>query len=175
MGQRIFLVARSAVYITAFMLLWLWLMPRWLNLHSSAELVASTPMRWAGLLPLLAGAALAISCFVHFVLSGSGTPAPFDAPRRLVVNGPYRYVRNPMYVGAGLFLVGCAVLYAEVSTTLLWYAIGIIAGVNLFVLLYEEPTLRRKFDGSYEEYCRNVSRWLPRLHAWEPENTANEG
>jgi len=171
MGQRIFLSFRSALYISGFMALWLWIVPRWLGLPTSASYPVSQPLRWLGVPPLLLGAAIAANCFVNFVASGSGTPAPFDAPRRLVVSGVYRYVRNPMYVGAGLFLAGCAILFADFSRTLLWYALGLIAGVNLFILVYEEPTLRHKFDGSYEEYCRNVSRWLPRVRPWKPEKT----
>src|SRR5438270_3897276 len=91
MGQRIFLTLRSMIYITGFMLIWLWLMPRWLNLDTSATLPAVAPMRWLGLIPLLVGAGLAISCFVNFAATGKGTPAPFDAPRKLVVTGLYRY------------------------------------------------------------------------------------
>jgi protein-S-isoprenylcysteine O-methyltransferase Ste14 len=168
MSQRIFLTLRSMIYITGFMLFWLWLMPRWLNLNTSATLAAVAPVRWVGLIPLLLGAGLAISCFINFAAIGKGTPAPFDAPRKLVVSGLYRYVRNPMYLATGAFLLGCAILFAEFSKTLLWYGLGIVIAVNGFVLFYEEPTLRRKFDGDYEEYCRNVGRWLPRTQPWQP-------
>ena len=169
MGQRIFLAVRSALYVTGFMALWLWFMPRWLGLFTSATFASGQRLRWLGVLPLLIGAAIAVNCFVDFAASGKGTPAPFDAPRQLVVTGPYRYVRNPMYLGAGLFLAGCAILFAQFSRILLWYAIGLIVGVNVFILAYEEPTLRRKFDGDYEQYCRNVSRWIPRRSPWHPE------
>lgn len=170
MGQRLFVAARSLIYIGGFMTVWLWLVPRWIRLHTSLQLPSVSPLRWLGLLPLSVGAAIALSCFIHFVGRGRGTPAPFDAPRRLVVSGPYRFVRNPMYVGTGLFLAGCAILFSEFSITLLWYAVAIVVGVNLFILLYEEPTLRRKFDGDYREYCRNVRRWIPRLQPWQPES-----
>src|SRR3954453_2421757 len=78
MSQRIFLTLRSMIYITGFMLFWLWLMPRWLNLNTSATLAAVAPVRWLGLIPLLVGAGLAISCFINFAAIGKGTPAPFD-------------------------------------------------------------------------------------------------
>ena len=110
---------------------------------------------------------ITISCFVNFFLVGKGTPAPFDAPRHLVVSGPYRYVRNPMYLGAGLVLVGCGILFAQFSGVLVGYALGIVVLVNLFVFLYEEPTLRHKFGAEYEEYCRNVRRWIPRANPWQ--------
>ena len=105
-------------------------------------------------------------CCANFVLVGRGTPAPFDAPRRLVISGPYCYVRNPMYVGGLLFLIGYALLFVEFSTALVWYALGLIVAVNLFILFYEEPTLKHRFNGDYEEYCRNVHRWIPRIRPW---------
>jgi protein-S-isoprenylcysteine O-methyltransferase Ste14 len=168
MTERAFLVIRNVVYVCAFMLLWLWLVPRWIGLRTSLTFPSDASARWLGVLPLILGASLLIYCFAHFIVAGRGTVAPFDAPRRLVISGPYLYVRNPIYVGAGLFLGGCAILFAEFSMTLLWYAVGLIVIVNLLVRLYEEPTLRRKFDGDYEEYCRHVSRWLPRRPSSRP-------
>jgi protein-S-isoprenylcysteine O-methyltransferase Ste14 len=106
-----------------------------------------------------AGAALAIWCILTFAFLGRGTPAPFDPPRRLVVRGPYRFVRNPMYLGAGLALAGAAVFY---ETVVLWaYAAGFLLVMHLVVVAYEEPTLRRTFGEDYEKYCRQVRRWLP--------------
>jgi len=128
--------------------------------------------------PILIGLALMLWCAANFVVVGKGTPAPFDAPRRLVVSGPYCYLRNPMYVGGLLFLVGYAVLFAEFSPVLLCYALGLIVAVNLFILAYEEPTLRRKFSDEYTEYCRNVRRWIPRvrpLHAQEQQAAVRGG
>lgn len=167
MGQRIFLALRSLLYIGGFMLLWLWLMPQWLTIKSSMKFLSENPARWFGLLPLIPGAIIAISCFVNFFVVGKGTPAPFDAPRHLVICGPYRYVRNPMYLGAGLVLLGCGILFAEFSGMLVGYALAIVVLVNLFVFFYEEPTLREKFGAQYEEYSKNVRRWIPRTSAWE--------
>ena len=113
----------------------------------------------AGLTVGAAGAAVAVWCIVTFALLGRGTPAPFDPPRRLVVRGPYRYVRNPMYLGAGLALAGAALFYEAGA---LWaYAGGFLVLTHLFVVLYEEPTLRRTFGEDYETYCRHVRRWWP--------------
>ncbi len=105
------------------------------------------------------GAGLAVWCILAFVVQGRGTPAPFDPPRRLVVRGPYRYVRNPMYLGAGLALAGAALFYR--SGALLAYATGFLLLLHLFVLGYEEPTLRRTFGEDYDAYCRQVGRWWP--------------
>ena len=107
------------------------------------------------------GATIALWCILTFVFLGKGTPAPFDPPRRLVVRGPYRYVRNPMYLGAGLALAGAALFY---QTGALWaYAGGFLLLMHLFVVVYEEPTLRRTFGEDYETYCRQVRRWWPTL------------
>jgi len=106
------------------------------------------------------GAAIALWCVFAFGTIGRGTPAPFDPPRRLVIQGPYSYVRNPMYIGAGLALVGAALFYR--SLPLLGYAGLLVLVTHLFVVLYEEPTLRKSFGDEYREYCRRVRRWLPR-------------
>lgn len=113
----------------------------------------------AGLLLVVIGAALALWCIVTFALSGRGTPAPFDPPRRLVVVGPYRLVRNPMYLGAGLTLAGAALFYQ--SWALLGYCAAFILVMYLFVVVYEEPTLRATFGDAYAQYCSRVRRWWP--------------
>jgi len=107
------------------------------------------------------GAAIAVWCILTFATIGKGTPAPFDPPHRLVSEGPYRFIRNPMYAGAGLALIGAAVFYA--SWVLLGYAALFFLASQLFVLLYEEPALRRTFGENYEEFCRHVNRWWPRF------------
>ena len=107
------------------------------------------------------GSAIALWCILTFVFLGKGTPAPFDPPRRLVARGPYRFVRNPMYVGAGLALAGAALFYKSIP--LLSYAFLFVLVMHLFVVVYEEPTLRRAFGDDYEAYCENVGRWWPRV------------
>jgi protein-S-isoprenylcysteine O-methyltransferase Ste14 len=91
-----------------------------------------------------------------FVFIGKGTPAPFDPPRKLVVRGPYRFVRNPMYIGAGITLAGAALYYQ--SLPLLGYTGLFFLITHLFVVLYEELTVRRTFGEEYEAYFRRVSR-----------------
>ncbi len=112
---------------------------------------------------ILAGGGMLISlwCIFTFVFVGQGTPAPFDPPRRLVIRGPYRFVRNPMYVGAGLALAGAAMSYQ--SLPLLGYTVGFLIVMHLFVIIHEEPTLRQTFGSDYEAYCAKVGRWWPRL------------
>src|ERR1700730_2742376 len=116
----------------------------------------------AGVLLAGAGVALYFACaFWGFALRGKGTPAPFDPPKKLVMAGPYRIVRNPMYWSVALVMVGEAVAFR--SLALAEIAVAVFAGATLFVLLYEEPTLRRKFGAEYEAYCRQVPRWIPRF------------
>jgi protein-S-isoprenylcysteine O-methyltransferase Ste14 len=119
----------------------------------------------AGFLPLMAGAYIVLRCAFAFAWRGRGTPAPFDAPRELVVEGLYRYVRNPMYWGAFLLLIGQWMLFGWGWGGGLYLAI-FAACVHVFVLIYEEPTLRGKFGKSYEDYCANVPRWIPRRTPW---------
>jgi protein-S-isoprenylcysteine O-methyltransferase Ste14 len=114
----------------------------------------------AGIVIGAAGAAVALWCIFTFATIGKGTPAPFDPPRRLVIRGPYRFVRNPMYIGAGLALASAALFYE--SLPLLGYAGLFFLATQVFVVGYEEPTLRRTFGQEYEAYCRQVGRWWPR-------------
>jgi protein-S-isoprenylcysteine O-methyltransferase Ste14 len=156
-----FIVARAVVYATLFIGFFLVFVPA--RVLTSSGIVAPTTFGlWqaAGLLLAAAGAALAVSCVVTFALVGKGTPAPFDPPRRLVVRGPYSFVRNPMYIGAALAMTGAAIYYQSVA--LFAYVVVFLLVTYLFVVTYEEPTLRRTFGKDYEAYCDRVGRWWPR-------------
>jgi protein-S-isoprenylcysteine O-methyltransferase Ste14 len=87
-------------------------------------------------------------------------------PRRLVVVGPYLYVRNPMYVGFAVGWIGLWVIFGHANPVVIAAVALAALGVHLFVVLYEEPTLRKKFGADYEQYCLHVRRWLPRLRPW---------
>ena len=113
----------------------------------------------AGVIVGASGAVLALWCIVTFIVIGRGTPAPFDPPRRLVTAGPYRFVRNPMYIGAALALIGAALFYE--SWAVFWYCIAFAFITYLFVVVYEEPTLRSTFGADYVDYCKRVKRWWP--------------
>jgi protein-S-isoprenylcysteine O-methyltransferase Ste14 len=113
-----------------------------------------------GIIFVVNGLALAIACVLTFAFVGRGTPAPFDPPRTLVVRGPYRRVRNPMYIGAGTALLGAALFYR--SLALAGYALVFLLITHLFVMLYEEPHLRRAFGAAYDDYLRTVPRWIPK-------------
>jgi protein-S-isoprenylcysteine O-methyltransferase Ste14 len=109
----------------------------------------------------LVGIATLVWCAADFVRKGRGTPLPLDPPKELVVNGLYRYVRNPMYVGVLFIQIGTIVWFGTLAQAIYWFFLFI--GFNLFIRANEEPTLRKTFGMAYEEYYRKVPRWLPRL------------
>ncbi|MFZ0418161.1 MAG: isoprenylcysteine carboxylmethyltransferase family protein [Candidatus Sulfotelmatobacter sp.] len=149
----------------AFFALWFWLLPPWLGFRVDAAHAAW--WRWIAALPAVLGFAVAIRCVWDFGRTGLGTPAPIVPPKTLVVVGFYRYVRNPMYIGFFVGWIGLWIVFGRASLPAIAGAAFVVLGVVLFVHLYEEPTLRKMFGEEYQEYCRNVRRWLPRARAWE--------
>lgn len=153
-------LVRSLVYATLFIGLLLVLLPQQILAVSGIVRPAGIgPLQVAGLTILALGGAIALWCILTFALIGKGTPAPFDPPRKLVVAGPYRWVRNPMYIGAGGVLVGTALFYE--SAALVAFAAGFCLAAHLFVVFYEEPTLERTFGAQYADYRNAVQRWVP--------------
>ena len=152
--------ARGLVYAAVFVGLWGWLALAARNLDYSMGGPLPAMLRPAGLVLLSLGAVLAATCVGLFIGPGRGTPAPFDPPREFVASGPYRWTRNPMYLGAAAVLLGLGLWWqspgaASLSAVLLILAHG-------FVLLVEEPSLTRRFGESYLEYRSRVPRWIPR-------------
>jgi protein-S-isoprenylcysteine O-methyltransferase Ste14 len=147
---------------TAFFALWFRLLLSWLGFHAD-----TARWRWIAALPSVLGFAVALRCVWDFGRTGHGTPSPIAPPKKLVVVGFYRYVRNPMYVGFFVGWIGLWVVFGQANLLAIAIVAAVVLGVILFVQLYEEPTLRKLFGAEYEEYCRNVRRWLPRLHAWQ--------
>jgi protein-S-isoprenylcysteine O-methyltransferase Ste14 len=138
-----------------------WL-PWWLLTHGTRGTTSTpAPAAWAALPVIAAGAALYFWCAWNFATVGGGTPGPWDAPRRVVARGPYRWVRNPIYLAALLVVLGEAWLFT--SPRLLVYAGVMAACFHLFVTGYEERTLTRRFGPAYLEYRRAVPRWIPRM------------
>jgi protein-S-isoprenylcysteine O-methyltransferase Ste14 len=138
-----------------------WWISRW-RVH--AVFPGFAALRILGGLVIVAATPLLLESFARFALQGVGTPAPVFPTRRLVVSGFYRYVRNPMYVAVVSIVLGQALLFGDVRV--LAYGVGAWLVTHLFVLLYEEPTLRRTFGEEYENYCKHVRRWVPRLTPW---------
>jgi len=158
---NIFVVVRAVIYAALFIgLVLVYLPARFLAWSGIVRPAVIGAPQVAGMIMVTIGTALALWCVFAFVFIGKGTPAPFDPPRKLVIRGPYRFVRNPMYIGAGMTLAGAALFYQSLSIFI--YACLFFLITHLFVVLYEEPTLRRTFGDEYEAYFRRVRRWLPR-------------
>jgi len=106
---------------------------------------------------ILIGTVIYLRCAWDFAIKGFGTPAPIDPPKKLVVTGLYRWVRNPMYQGVLLILLGECLLFPDRGLSI--YTVSIALVFHVFVVFYEEPILRSRFGVSYNDYCRNVPRW----------------
>jgi protein-S-isoprenylcysteine O-methyltransferase Ste14 len=117
------------------------------------------PLQVVGLVAALVGATILLRCIWEFMVTGRGTLAPVDPPTELVVRGLYRYVRNPMYLGAFTLMLGEAALFESVAVLL--YAVAWFVIINLIVYFHEEPVLGRRFGDSYQRYTESVRRWVP--------------
>ena len=127
--------------------------------------------RVAGVALVVAGAAVLVHAFARFAREGLGTPAPVAPTERLVVGGLYRHVRNPMYVAVVATILGQALLLAQ--PVLLAYAAAVALAVVVFVRVYEEPTLRRRYGEQYAAYREAVPGWWPRLRPWRPDGESH--
>jgi protein-S-isoprenylcysteine O-methyltransferase Ste14 len=141
-----------------------WWLTGWRARHPAPSW-AWAPLRVAGLALLAGGVLVLVHAFVRFVVEGMGTPAPIAPTQRLVVGGPYRYVRNPMYLAVVAIVVGQALALGQPG--LLGYAAAVGGAMAAFAHGYEEPTLRR-FGTQYQAYRRAVPAWGPCRHPWQP-------
>jgi len=157
LGSAVFLVIAPgtlAVYVP-------WLLDSW---RMAPPLLGFTPFRWLGAILIAVGLPVLLDSFARFAWQGLGTPAPVAPPKHLVVTGLYRYVRNPMYVAVTSLILGQGLLFGNVNV--LEFGLVVWLCFHLFVLAYEEPTLRNKFGDEYRQFCANVHRWLPRIRPW---------
>jgi len=166
-----FVTNRTTYQVVLRSLLWTLLLPgmvagyipwRFYGL-SHVHVDVTNPLTILALLLIAAGAVLLLACIWEFAARGKGTLSPLDPTKELVVQGLYRYVRNPMYLSVSTIVLGEALLARSRGLVVYWAIFFVI--VNLFVRLYEEPTLRWQFGESYERYQRQVGRWLPRIGA----------
>ena len=157
LGSSIFLVIAPGIvagYVP-------WRICRW---HVGAPLLGISTLRILGVLLVAAGLPVLLDSFARFAFQGLGTPAPIFPTRHLVVSGLFQYVRNPMYVAVLSLILGQGLLCGSIRV--LEYGIAVWVGFFLFVVIYEEPTLRNNYGNEYEEFCANVPRWIPRLRPW---------
>src|SRR5580658_3683391 len=138
-----------------------WWLSRW---HFERPFFGFVAFRYFGVILIVAGLPVLVDAFARFALEGLGSPAPIFPTRHLVVTGFYRFVRNPMYVAVAALIFGQALVFG--SRSVLQYGLFVWLGFHLFVLIYEEPTLRRTFGAEYETYRANVPRWIPRVTSW---------
>jgi protein-S-isoprenylcysteine O-methyltransferase Ste14 len=159
--KTIFIALRAAMFGTGFIYLWGWVALGVRQRYDSTLGIALPDWtRALGITVMVAGGTLAFACVATFVTRGEGTPASFDPPRKFVAAGPYKFVRNPMYIGGFIVLLGFG-LY-EQSAAILLFTLPWLLLAHLFVILYEEPHLQATFGAPYDMYCRSVRRWLPR-------------
>ena len=156
-GSALFLVAAPGVLAG----LVPWWMTHW---ELQPPFLGLELTRAVGVLLIIIGVPELIGSFARFALQGLGTPAPIAPTRHLVVTGLYRYARNPMYLAVTAVILGQALLLA--NERLIAYAALFWLACHLFVVTYEEPTLRRTLGAEYEVYCVNVPRWIPRRTPW---------
>jgi protein-S-isoprenylcysteine O-methyltransferase Ste14 len=140
-----------------------WLICKW---HVHARFFGFTALRLLGCLLSAAGIVILLEAFLRFALQGIGTPAPIFPTKHLVVTGPYRFVRNPMYVAVVSLILGQALIFGDIRIFVYGLCAWFVA--HLFVMTYEEPTLRRSFADDYAVFSAHVPRWIPRLTPWHP-------
>lgn len=157
---KAFTILRGLAYSVGFVWLWAWVAASVRRFDADLPVALPSWARPIGYGVALAGALVTGACIATFVTRGRGTPAPFDPPRAFVASGPYRYVRNPMYVGAAAVIAGSGLALSSPAIVLL--ALGFLVLMHLFVVLYEEPALTRRFGESYTRYRATVNRWLVR-------------
>lgn len=153
-GARIPLVIR-AVLATAIPVTVAGVVPWWML---GQRIVPAAPWRWIFIVPMLGGVAFGAWSVLLFGTEGRGTLAPIDPPTRFVARGPYRFTRNPMYVGVTCWLLSLAAFTG--SRAVLLYGVILPLVFHTFVVLVEEPGLSRTFGAPYDEYRRRVPRWI---------------
>ena len=149
-----------ALVLPGSVLLWV---PLWISTQSGGTFEVGAA-RWIGLPVLIVGVAGLLWCIWDFGRRGKGTLAPIDPPRFVVRTGPYRVVRNPMYLAVVADIIGQGLVLGQ--RVLLGYAAAVWLTVASFVRWYEEPTLARQFGAQYQAYRRAVPAWRPRIRPW---------
>jgi protein-S-isoprenylcysteine O-methyltransferase Ste14 len=144
--------------------------PAFIAWRTGAELLWWPAIAALGVVLIALGLVLVVRTVALFAAVGRGTLAPWDPTSRLVVQGPYRYVRNPMISGVLAILLGEAVLLGSLPL-LMWFA-AVLAVNAVYLPLIEERGLKRRFGREYETYQAHVPRWIPRLRPWTREETA---
>ncbi len=159
--KTFFTAVRAFLYMMGFVFVWGWVALQVRRFDPIAGVAIPSWMVVAGGILMSAGGVLGLVSVGVFVVRGKGTAAPFDAPREFVAVGPYRYVRNPMYIGGLIMLVGLGLF--ELSIAMVTFSAIWFLAAHCFVVFYEERTLERRFGESYLAYKKQLNRWLPKI------------
>ncbi len=157
--KSLWITARTLVYMTCFLGLWGWLALATRRFDPALGLTLPDVLRPVGIVVMVLGGALGLVCVGTFVTLGQGTPAPFDPPREFVARGIYRFVRNPMYIGGFLLLLGLA--FIERSGSMILFTVLLSFILHVGVVFLEEPALEKRFGENFRQYKRSVHRWVP--------------
>jgi len=158
--KKFFIGFKSLIFAFVFIFAWGWIflyISRIFDKYFKIKLPEWSQI--CGIILMMIGGVIGLLCIVTFIIKGKGTPAPFDAPKKFVSSGPYKIVRNPMYLGGITILIGFG--FYENSISILLFSLLWILFANIFIICFEEPTLRKRFGTTYEYYCKTVKRWTP--------------
>jgi protein-S-isoprenylcysteine O-methyltransferase Ste14 len=150
---------KALFYGALFFALWIWVISGVGLLDDVLPIRLLEGTRIYGVVAICLGGIIALYCLGVFVIRGKGTPAVFEPPREFVATGPYRHVRNPMYIGGWLMILGLGLLRHSLSIAVFSFICLLLT--HLFVVLYEEPGLEKRFGESYLRYKKSVNRWIP--------------
>ena len=156
----LFTTVRAIIYAFFFILIWYWVALAVRVYDKDIGIQLPNWFEIPGIILIALGGVIALSCIGVFIVRGKGTAAPFDAPREFVAIGPYRFVRNPMYIGGGITLLGFGLYELSISIlifTIIWFFL-----FHLFIVFVEEPGLETRFGQSYINYKKSVNRWIPK-------------
>ena len=157
----IIILPGTVLILVPLVLLWLSSGRHWLDSLANP----STLEFWVAIVSGLLGLFLSLWTMTLFFRFGEGTAAPWAPPQRLVIKGPYRYVRNPMMIGVFMMLFAESLLLQS-RQILIWLAISVAANL-VYIPIFEEKGLKQRFGRDYLVYKRHVPRWIPRLTAWK--------
>jgi protein-S-isoprenylcysteine O-methyltransferase Ste14 len=157
----VFVAFRTLCYVAAFILFFGWLALRIQPWDESLNIPLPAWTTIIGVVASTIGGLIVLACAAVFVARGRGTPAIFDPPRKFVAGGPYKFVRNPMYIGGVILLAGFG-LYQR-SLAILLFCLSTFVLFHLYVVFIEEPGLEARFGESYFAYKESVNRWIPKF------------
>lgn len=158
--KKFFIGFKSLIFAFLFIFSWGWIflyISRQFDKYFKIELPEWSQL--CGIILVIIGSAIGLLSIMTFIIKGKGTPAPFDAPKKFVSTGPYKFVRNPMYLGGIILIIGFG--FYENSISILLFSLLWILFANIFIICFEEPTLRKRFGTTYDHYCKTVKRWIP--------------